>query len=440
MSELASEQTTRGPRAITDEAVWTSWLEELRAFPDDSYRHAVVLAAHPDDETLGASGLLQHLHARGVPVELVVATDGEAAFPELSTSERVELGLVRRRELHESLRAQGLPDVPVRWLGLPDSGLAAHRDELAAMLAESLADADVCLAPWPGDPHPDHQTVGEVGLRVAPVAAHRWSYPIWMWHWLRPQDVGVPRDCAFTQPLSARQRDRKAAGVAAFVSQVQPGPGGADPILSPAMLRHFARDREVVFREAPSHSAPVDRFAELYAGNADPWGVAESWYEQRKRAVALACLPDRGYGIVVEPACGLGALTRELAGRAEHLIAFDPVTAAVKQTAENTAHLSNVDVRQGSLPTDLPAGPLDLAVFSEILYYLDDDDLTGTMARTIAALRSGGQLLAVHWLPWAAEAPRDGMDAHRRLLAHPELDPLVAHTDEQFVVHVFRRR
>ncbi|TDV51896.1 bifunctional PIG-L family deacetylase/class I SAM-dependent methyltransferase [Actinophytocola oryzae] len=440
MTEPATEQSTRGPRTITDEAVWTPWLDDLRPFPDDSYRHAVVLAAHPDDETLGASGLLQQLHAKGGSVELVVATDGEAAFPGLSTAERAELGRVRRRELHESLRAQGMPDVPVRWLGLPDSGLAAHRDELAELLAESLADADVCVAPWPGDPHPDHQTVGEVGLRVAPVTTHRWSYPIWMWHWLRPQDVGVPKNRAFTQALSADQRERKAEGIAAFTSQLQPGPGGADPILSPAMLRHFARDREVVFREPPGRSAPVGRFAELYAGSADPWDVAEGWYEQRKRAVALACLPDRGYGTVVEPACGLGALTRDLAARAERLIAFDPVAAAVKQTVENTAHLSNVEVRQGSLPTDLPDGPLDLAVFSEILYYLDDDDLTATIERTVAALRPGGDLLAVHWLPWAAEAPRDGMDAHRRLLAHPSLDPVVEHTDEQFVVHVLRRR
>ncbi|MET1072650.1 MAG: class I SAM-dependent methyltransferase, partial [Umezawaea sp.] len=146
------------------------------------------------------------------------------------------------------------------------------------------------------------------------------------------------------------------------------------------------------------------------------------------------------YGTVVEPACGLGALTSDLAARAGHVIAFDPVAAAVKQAAENTAHLPNVEIRQGSLPADLPGGPLDLAVFSEILYYLDDADLADTVMRTVAALRPGGQLLAVHWLPWAAEAPRDGMDAHRRLLAHPDLEPLVAHTDEQFVVHVLRRR
>ncbi|HYQ68913.1 bifunctional PIG-L family deacetylase/class I SAM-dependent methyltransferase [Actinophytocola sp.] len=440
MNEPTTEQTTRGPRAITDEAVWTPWLDGLRTFPDDGYRHAVVLAAHPDDETLGASGVLQHLHDRGVTVELVVATDGEAAFPRLSAAERVELGRVRRHELHESLRAQGLPDVAVWWLGLPDSGLAAHRDELADMLTGPLADADMCLVPWPGDPHPDHQAVGEVGLRVAPLTTHRWSYPIWMWHWLRPRDLGVPKSRAFGHPLTTGQQDRKAAGVAAFTSQLEPGPDGSAPILSPAMLRHFARDREVLFREPPRRSAPVERFAELYDGNADPWGVTESWYERRKRAVALACLPTEEYGTVVEPACGLGALTQDLAARARHVIAFDPVAEAVKQTSENTAHLPNVEVRQAALPTGLPDGPLDLAVFSEILYYLDDDDLAETITRTVAALRPGGHVLAVHWLPWAAEAPRDGMDAHRHLLAHPELDALVEHTDEQFVVNVLRRR
>jgi hypothetical protein len=102
--------------------------------------------------------------------------------------------------------------------------------------------------------------------------------------------------------------------------------------------------------------------------------------------------------------------------------------------------LANVDVRLGSLPDDLPTEPIDLAVFSEILYYLSDQDLVATVDRTVAALRPGGQVLAVHWLPWAAEAPRDGMAAHRFLSGHPDLDPIVEHTDQAFVLHVLVRR
>jgi LmbE family N-acetylglucosaminyl deacetylase len=422
----------------TDEDEWRNWLAspELRPFPDERHEHVVVVAAHPDDETLGASGLLQHWHQNGTSVDIVVATDGEAAFPTLSTSERQELGLRRRRELHESLHAQGMPDVAVHWLGLPDSGLTEHRAELADRLTAVLVDADLCLAPWPGDPHPDHQTVADVALDVTPVTAHRWSYPIWMWHWLRPADI--PGHTAFTHRLDERQRRRKAAGVASFVSQLTPGPDGCDAILRPEMLRHFERDVEVFFRQPSRHTAPISRFTQLYDED-DPWGVATTWYERRKRATVLAALPRERYGTAVEPACGTGILTRDLADRCDRVLASDPVPAAVRRCREHTADLPHVDVSVGALPV-LPAVPADLVVFSEILYYLNDEDLTASVDAAVDLLGPDGHLVAVHWLPWAAEAPRDGMAVHRFLLAHPGLTPLVEHRDERFVLHVLGRR
>jgi SAM-dependent methyltransferase len=156
--------------------------------------------------------------------------------------------------------------------------------------------------------------------------------------------------------------------------------------------------------------------------------------------VALAALPAERYGSAVEPACGLGVFTRDLAARCDRVLAFDPVPGAVAAARSATEGLPGVRVEAGTLPDDLSPEPTDLVVFSEILYYLDDADLAATVDRAVAALRSGGHLLAVHWLPWAAEAPRDGMAAHRYLLSRPELDPLVEHVDERFVVHILSRR
>lgn len=427
-------------RPGTPEAAWLPWLAspDVRPFPDEPYRQAVVVAAHPDDETLGVSGLLQHLHDKGTAVRLVVATDGEAAFPALSPADRAELGRTRRAELRDSLRAQGVADIEVHWLGLPDSGLAEHPAELAERLTGLLADADLCLVPCPTDPHPDHQAMAEAALSVAPVTTHRWSYPIWTWHWRAPADV--PAALAFEHRLTPEQRWRKAAGIGTFVSQLKPGPLGAEPILPADVLRHFERDVEIVLREPPRRTAPVDRFARLYAEGRDPWGVATKWYERRKRALLLAALPDERYGTAVEPACGTGVLTAALADRCDRVLAFDPVPAAVDLARAQTADRPNVSVTRGALPADLPPGPVDLVVFSEILYYLGDADLTTTVDGVVAALRPGGTVVAAHWLPWAPEAPRDGTAAHRFLLDRPELVRLVEHVDERFVLHVLSRR
>lgn len=427
-------------RPVTDEQAWLPWLAELPGFPDQPVERVVVLAAHPDDETLGVSGLLQRLHAGGARIDLVVATDGEAAFPDLSAHDRTELRRRRRRELQDSLAIQELSDVRVHWLGLPDSDLATHRTELAEQLVELVADAELCLAPWPGDPHPDHRTVGEVALRVAPITTHRWTYPIWAWHWLRPQDEQLPRCTAFAHRLDATQRERKAAGIAAFTSQLKPGPYGQEPILDAATLTHFERDVEVVFRHPLRHGAPLSRFEALYDNAEDPWQVTTSWYERRKQDMVLASLPRQRYDTIVEPACGIGVLTTALAARCDRLIAFDPIPTAIGRCQARTRDLDNVTVELGVLPTSLPTGPVDLVVFSEILYYLSDTDLKTTIDQAVGALRPGGQILAVHWLPWAPEAPRDGRAAHRKLLAHPCLDRRVEHIDEQFLLHVLSRR
>ncbi|MET0135592.1 MAG: bifunctional PIG-L family deacetylase/class I SAM-dependent methyltransferase [Kibdelosporangium sp.] len=424
---------------MTDtERRWDQRWRGLPAFDPRGYRHVIAVAAHPDDETLGASGCLQALHEAGARVDVVVASDGEAAFPALGAEERAALGRRRRDELTESLRAQGLDETSIHWLGLPDSGLSGHIADLTDALRDLLADADCCLLPWPHDPHPDHSTVGGCALEAAPVTAHCWSYPIWMWHWTSEDAAEIPWRRASSWALSERQRARKSAGVNAFVSQLEPGPDGSDPILPPDVLEHFDRDHEVLFREPRRRSAPISRFSELYAAQADPWRTEDSWYERRKRHALLAALPREHYRHAVEPACGVGALTADLAKRADRVSAFDAVPAAVAATRRR--ELPGVTVAQVLLPAGFPDESVDLIVLSEILYYLSDEDLGKTVDNAITALAPGGDLVLAHWRPWAPEATRDGAEAHAFVAGRPELTTLVEHRDAEFLLQVLRRQ
>ncbi len=424
------------PRRITPPAEWARAVERQRpaAFDPATFDRVVVVAAHPDDETLGAGGVLRALAAAGVELALVVATDGEAAYPALDAAARCELAGVRRAELAAAMRAQGLGAVPVTWLGLPDSGLAAHQASLRDALVPLMDGAGAYLAPWPGDPHPDHRAAGLAAAAAAPVTAHGWSYPVWMWAWTDPADPSVPWDRARQLPLDAGARASRAAAVACYRSQVGPGPDGSPPVLAAGLLDHVDRPMELLFREPRVASAPVGRFTELYAAG-DPWN-ADSWYETRKRAVVMAALPRERYRHAFEPGCGAGELTAELAQRCDLVDASDPVSAAVDRARGRD--LPGVRVEQAALPDSVPEGPLDLAVFSEVLYYLDDATVAATLDRTLAALGPGADVVVVHWRGWPAEAPRDAAATHALLLARPEFEPLVEHTDEQFLVHVLR--
>jgi LmbE family N-acetylglucosaminyl deacetylase len=426
-------------RAVTAEQDWQSFLTArgLPTFDPSGLQRVTVLAAHPDDETLGTGGLVQVLHAAGAEVTLIVASDGEAAFPALDQTERVELATTRRDELTAAIVALGLDSQAVQLLGLPDSGIAEHESELTERLKVLLRDADCVIVPWPGDPHPDHAAVGRAGLAAAPVQAHRWSYPIWMWHWLDTQDPDIPWHYAALCPLTEDQRLRKQNAVNTFESQLTKGPYGEDPIVDPAMLTHFDRPFEVLFREPATASAPIQRFASLYAAQDDPWHTADSWYERRKRAVILASLPAEHYRRILEPACGVGELTKHLSERGDEVIAFDAVEEAVlRAKAAAPAAVLNV----AALPSTSTYESVDLIVLSEILYYLSDDDLQASLDHLLPLLEPGGHLLAAHWRPWAPEGPRDAAAAHQVLRDRPELRQLIEHVDEEFLLDLFVRR
>ena len=113
---------------------------------------------------------------------------------------------------------------------------------------------------------------------------------------------------------------------------------------------------------------------------------------------------------------------------------------AVRQARERVADSPGVRVERSALPDAVPEEPVDLAVFSEVLYYLDDAAVEATLDRTLTAVEPGGDVVVVHWRGWPAEAPRDAAATHRMLLDRPELTPLVVHTDAEFLLHVLRRR
>jgi len=93
----------------------------------------LVIAPHPDDETLSAGGLMARVHETGGRVNVVYLTDGEG-YPEgVQSEDHVEspaavdyrgYGRQRRREARNALLALGLDRASYTFLGFPDGGLA----------------------------------------------------------------------------------------------------------------------------------------------------------------------------------------------------------------------------------------------------------------------------------------------------------------------------
>jgi SAM-dependent methyltransferase len=181
----------------------------------------------------------------------------------------------------------------------------------------------------------------------------------------------------------------------------------------------------------------LDYFTGVYASAADPWGLADRWYEARKYALSLALLPREHYASAFEPGCSIGVLTAMLAPRCARLLSCDMIADAVASARDRTAALPGVLVEQRLIPGDWPPGEFDLIVFSEILYYFAGTDLHRVLSLAIRALRPDGHLLAVHWRHPAADHPRTGDEVHQALAGQGALARLAGYRDPDFTAEVF---
>ncbi len=175
-----------------------------------------------------------------------------------------------------------------------------------------------------------------------------------------------------------------------------------------------------------------------YAASPDPWGFTSRWYERRKYAISVAMLPSARYRSAFEPGCSIGELTAMLAPRCDALLSCDVSAAAATAAARRVAAFPQVRVEQRAVPGGWPAGPgrFDLVIFSEMLYYLGDDDLCQTLDLATAALSPGGTLLTAHWRHPVAAYPRTGDEVHEAITARPELTLTADHREPDFLAQV----
>jgi SAM-dependent methyltransferase len=189
----------------------------------------------------------------------------------------------------------------------------------------------------------------------------------------------------------------------------------------------------------PAYVQDAAYFEARYAAHPDPWGVEERWDERRKRALVLALLPAPRYRRGLEPGCGNGALTLQLAHRCDQLVAYDVLDEPLARARKRTADIPNVTILRGRLPELWPGGSGDLVVLSEVAHYLSPAAADAAAVGLRRWLDEGGAVVAVHRRD-AEGYPRTAADVHAWLDALPFLERTAEVRDGAHEAGVWRRR
>jgi len=219
----------------TSERVWAQHLFR-RSDWSPAEGPLLVVAPHPDDEIMGAGGLIHTWAGMGRSVTVLSVTDGEAALPV-----RKNLDVIRRGELKEALRKLCATHVSVVRLGLPDGRVADFQQKLRSAILSLIEPAMTMIAPYERDGHPDHDVVGSICCEVArmrgiPLA----RYPIWTWQSADPAEF---REVSWGKfPLDSEARRAKTHALQCFMSRLQPDL--QDPIAPRHLLNYFQRSYE----------------------------------------------------------------------------------------------------------------------------------------------------------------------------------------------------
>jgi LmbE family N-acetylglucosaminyl deacetylase len=205
--------------------------------------HVIVIAPHPDDETLAAGGLLYDLSRRGWTASVIVVSDGARSHPGT-----VNLATIREAECRRAAIALGLASPPV-FLGFPDGGLADVVPLIAEELIAFLQGTDLVIVPRADDGHDDHRAVAHatdialrnLGTNASSLPRAVWRFAVWGWDLLSEAVLDEPHAERFL--LTSDARLAKSRALAEYVSQTTAQFG--QTILSNDMLNNFRGSDEV---------------------------------------------------------------------------------------------------------------------------------------------------------------------------------------------------
>ena len=218
---------------------------------------ALVMAPHPDDESLGCGGTIALLRERGYAVYVLFVSDGTLSHPNSKAYPASRLRDLREQEAREALRLLRVDADACTFLRYPDRRVPTSHDpgfsEAVARVAILLDEVKptTVLMPWQRDPHPDHRAcwqIGQAAIQQSRAKPRVLEYLIWLWELGTPDDLPKLHERTVWRVDIESVMNQRNQAIEAHQSQVTRLIDD-DPTafyLSPELLRHFEPPHELL--------------------------------------------------------------------------------------------------------------------------------------------------------------------------------------------------
>lgn len=176
-------------------------IEKIPFAPEEtvvSFGKTLIIAPHPDDESLGCGGTIALLRKFSLEVSILVLSDGTLSHPNSQKYPQEKLRRLREKELIEAAEILDVSEKNIIFLRYPDRAVPNADSPYFSAAAQQCRDylvqinPQTIFVPWRRDPHPDHQAAFQL-INRAKNAHHKIiEYPIWLYDLAQSDDA--PRE------------------------------------------------------------------------------------------------------------------------------------------------------------------------------------------------------------------------------------------------------
>lgn len=222
--------------------------------------NALVIAPHPDDESLGCGGTVALLRNQGFSVQVIFVTDGSKSHPFSKSYPPERLRKLREKEGIKALNILGVNAGNIHFLRLPDSELNELNQLLMVENRKTIQKIiknffpNTILLPWRNDPHPDHIATWKLCYNAIQKLPKKiqlnitiLEYLVWFWERTKPDDLGPNNSIKLWRVAIDKELKKKKQAIEAHESQmgkiIMDIPDGF--CISSEMLDKFLRPEEL---------------------------------------------------------------------------------------------------------------------------------------------------------------------------------------------------